>query len=100
MIDFLNSESFRTPFDGQHTGGYAVEQYNKGRTLGSQGYTLVIAVNKVWSAVRLGSDIDSRISSYEKLGYHACTADLLQGFLDSQAPIYAYNDNGVKEKVQ
>jgi len=43
----------------------------------------------------------SSMTSYEKIGYHANTADLLRGFIDSAVPIKVYRDTteGITETL-
>ena len=50
-----------------------------------------ISENGVWGAQLKDG---SHLSSYEVLGYHACTADLLRGLLDSGVPIRVYRRHG------
>lgn len=85
--DFLDPENFNTGWPGD-TSPYAAEQYDKGIALAKEFTEINIAVNDVWSA----SNPEQRKSchSYEKLGYHAGTASLLAGMLDSGLPIFVH----------
>jgi hypothetical protein len=64
------------------------EQYETGRRMAREGQTIFIAVNSVWSSQKPGCFT----SSYEKLGYHSCTADLIRGWVDGGATIIDYRD--------
>jgi hypothetical protein len=80
---FLNPDNFRTGWDRP---GYAEEQYATGLRIGRENERIHISVTGVWGASRPGSSL----SSYETIGGHANTADLLRGFLDSGCPIVVY----------
>lgn len=66
----------------------AEKQRAKGLEL-AKDYIVHIAVNDTWSATRCSESI----SSYEKLGYHADTAALLQGFIDSGCTFFVHRWN-------
>jgi hypothetical protein len=89
--DFLNPELFKTAFDAATI---ADKQYETGLATGrevrSNGGQVTIGQNDVWGA----HHGNTSISSYEKLGYHANTADLLRGFLDSGVEIIVYRVDG------
>lgn len=91
---YLSTDNFRTMFDAQHVAsgefGYAARQYKSGLEVGQKSTEIHIAVNSVWSA--RGKD-GGHTSSYEGIGYHACTADLLRGFIDSGCKIIVHRDN-------
>jgi hypothetical protein len=84
------------PSDAHHGNGsslegkrsaYGQKQYEKGLQYGRDAVKVTIGVNSVWGATMKDG---GHVGSYEKIGYHACTADLLQGFIDSGVPIYVY----------
>jgi hypothetical protein len=81
---YLDPDLFRTPNDGLPAPGYAEEQYRTGLRVSEASAEIVIAVNGVWGAT--GKD-GSSTGSYERIGYHSCTAPLLRGFLDGPAQI-------------
>jgi hypothetical protein len=81
---YLGPDRFKTPNDGLPPPGYAEEQYRTGRRVSEESTEIIIAVNGVWGA--FGKDGSSTVS-YERIGYHSCTAPLLRGFLDGPAEI-------------
>lgn len=77
--------AYRTPYDAWMVNEeYRREQYTQGLEMARRGDEVHIAINCVWSAKRLDGGF---ISSYETIGLHACTADLLRGWLDGGATI-------------
>jgi len=81
-------ETYRTPYDTQHEKtGYKTKQYQKGLEMARDCYVVYIARNGVWSSDNRDG---STTFSYEGIGYHACTADLLQGWLDGGVTIVDY----------
>lgn len=97
--DYLNPQLFTTGFDDASPYG-ADEQYRKGLAIGSASEEVVIAVNSTWSARGLDG---SSTTSYEKIGFHANTADLLRGFIDSGCQIRVWrivNDRCAEEVIQ
>lgn len=92
-LAFLRPEDFRTEYDaGQPS--YAREQYEKGRRIADEAQCIHICVNSTWAATYPGGVT----TSSEGIGYHGCTADLLRGFLDGDAPIRVHradNPEGV-----
>lgn len=100
---FLDWENFRTGFD---VPGDAIsqQQYAKGleigrksklcgpRLMGEKGQgSVYIRANSTWAAdippTMPSGTMAGFCSSYEGIGYHRATADLLHGFLDSGARI-------------
>lgn len=82
--DFYYPERFATGFDTWK--GH--DKFNDGIKIGKESYEIHIAINDVWSAVTkpkapFSHDTPGHMQSYEKLGYHANTADLLRGFIAS-----------------
>lgn len=63
------------------------EAYQKGLELGKECQKITIATNNVWGA---STKDGASISSYEKIGYHSHTEELLRGFWDSGCPIQVY----------
>lgn len=80
----LKAEDFKSPLDSWSPASYAEEQYQAGLKLAQQGAEIHIAINGVWSA-RMPDG--AHISSYEKLGYHGRTSNLVQGWIDGGATI-------------
>ena len=92
---YLNPENFVTLYDGSDKhlkNGYGVEQYKKGLKIGQEFDYITLSYKGVWSAGN--DDGRSHCRSYEGIGYHACTADLLRGFLDSPARLIVYRLQG------
>lgn len=87
--DYLNPANFVTAFD-RYPGNteYAQQQYDNGLRIGHEFAEIHISETGVWSA----SSPNRLITSYETIGLHACTCDLLHGFLCSGAPIFVYDD--------
>lgn len=85
----LNPSDFVTEFDAYpRNAKYAEEQYQKGLDHGIKGWLISIDVDGRWSASRDGV----HITSYERIGYHACTADLVRGWVDGGAAIHDYRE--------
>lgn len=89
-LAFLNPETFVTSFDDVKK-GYKQEQYEHGLQVSREAKRVTISINSAWSAQMQGG---SFLSSYEGIGYHSCTADLLRGFLDGGAEIVVFRDTG------
>lgn len=98
--DFYRPDRFVTGFDTLERGA---KQFNKGMEIGKQAYEINIAINDTWSArikrvKRLSPSNDeveyeeSTLSSYEKLGYHANTCDLLKGFISSGCKLIVHRE--------
>lgn len=83
---------YRTEYD-EIRSAYREEQYQKGRQMAREGAHVHIARNSVWSATypdtisSTGCRMTRSVFSYETLGLHANTADLLRGWLEGGAPI-------------
>jgi hypothetical protein len=77
----------RTPFDTVHG---ADTQYAKGLEYAAKYPNVSIANNGVWSA-QDDSGMNA-IFSYETIGLHANTRELVRGFLDGGATITDYRD--------
>lgn len=86
---YLNPENFITEYDHVHIdNGYNQDQYNHGLEIGTEYDVVKLNYRGVWSAERAGS----LVTSYEGIGYHAGTAFLLMGFLDSGCRIEVYRE--------
>ena len=78
-------ETYRSDYDPQHIKtGYKDKQYNTGLTMAQTCYRIHISRYGVWSS---DNKDGSTTFSCETLGLHACTADLLQGWIDGGATI-------------
>lgn len=91
----FNPEAFTSPFDVMHTGALQEKQAAEGAKLASDGLTLHIGVNGVWSA----SKPNQHVSSYEKLAYHACVAQLVEGFLKAGGKCLFHGFRGIEGEV-
>lgn len=78
------AEEFQSKLDIFSSESYKESQYQKGIKIGKEANEVIIGENWVWSAQMKDG---SNIYSYEKLGYHAHTAALFQGFIDSGVKI-------------
>lgn len=101
---YLDPSRFRTPYDGE---GANEEQYAKGLKIATEFAEVHIAVNSVWSACKRSDNENASCQSYETIGYHAGTADLLRGFLAGTARIIVHryimdglSKTTIKEKTQ
>ena len=83
---YLNPNNFVTDWDNINP-AQAKKQYEEGLRIGREANTIVIATNSVWSASLKNG---AALTSYEGIGYHAHTASLLKGFLDSGAKVVVY----------
>ena len=90
----MSPDVFRTPFDALPANrDYATAQYAKGLAMAREGWEIHIAATGVWSARMAaerrpdGTVVYRHIASVEVLGLHACTADLVRGWLDGGATI-------------
>jgi hypothetical protein len=77
---FLHPEEFRQQSDFARRDNYQQEQYERGLPIGRTSVHVWIGFNGVWSAK---PNSGGSLVSYERIGYHSCTADLLRGFIDS-----------------
>lgn len=95
---FRNPELFRTSYDAKLGDSVREKHYRTGLEVSTKSREVIIAANGIWEASRHDG---SRMISYEGIGYHSCTADLLRGFLDGPAPlvIYRYNGNAVERHL-
>ena len=91
---YLDWERFQTPNDALPPTAYAEEQYQKGLDVGRRAKAVHISVNSVWSAQMPEG---GSMQSYEGIGYHSCTSQLLRGFLASGCAIvvHRWSDTGV-----
>lgn len=85
---FLNPKNFKTLFDREGS-KYGQEQYAKGLAIGNDAKEVHISIRNVWSAT---TKTGGSIQSYETLGYHSETAELLRGFIDSGVTIVVWRD--------
>jgi len=73
-------------------------QYEKGLNISRMSKRVEIGADGAWCAI----DLDGSLTeSYEGIGYHACTAHLLHGFLDGPAElvVYRYADGKLSHTV-
>ncbi len=91
--DYLHPEKFATEYDTKPDS--AKQHYEKGLEIGENYHQVHIATNGVWGA----SKPNETVSSYEIIGYHACTKDLLQGFIDSRCTLIVHRWDGNKVKA-
>jgi len=98
---FLVWEDFRTPadtWDANLSGRLADRQYELGRNVSRMARRVIISADGTWASVNLDGSLTQ---SYEGIGYHACTAHLLHGFLDGPAElvVYRYVNGGFTHTV-
>lgn len=73
------------------------KQYAEGLRLGRELKRISIGCNGCWGGVSVN---DGVVTSYERIGYHASTAALLQGMLDSGVEITVYRHKGEPVRIQ
>lgn len=90
--DFLVPSNFVTSWDSLPANRKrGAEQYAEGLRVGRESKEIHISQGTTWGAsLKSGS----HLSAYEGIGYHACTADLLRGFLDSGAVVIVHRGDG------
>jgi hypothetical protein len=89
----LPAEAYKDPNNfptGYDTADGATKKYAEGLEIGRRSSEVYISVTGAWGAE--GKD-GSRTTSYEVIGYHANTAALLRGFIDSGVKIVVYRWN-------
>jgi len=104
--EYLNWQQFETVADSFPENikrNLAAEQYRRGLDMGKVSTQVHISSNGVWGATqpsKYGDGVCS-VQSYEGIGYHACTKDLLHGFIDSgvEIVVYRYGKSGAT-KIQ
>ncbi len=84
VSDYLNPQNFVTDWDSMHGAEKRAAKYAEGLRIGTESREIFINYKSVWGAKGLNG---SHTSSYEGIGYHAITSELLRGFLDSGKPI-------------
>lgn len=77
--DFLMPMNFITGFDKPGN-----KQYETGKKIADEATTIFISETGSWSAKMPDG---SSVQSYERIGYHKDTADLLRGFLAGTAAV-------------
>ncbi len=87
VTDFLDPTNFHTDFD-IHSASKD-EKYRRGLADCTEFSEVCIGINDVWSATGKNGAL---VRSYERIGYHPYTADLLLAFLDSDCAFFVYRD--------
>lgn len=85
---YLNPENFVTPRDKLNR-DYAIAQAQKGQQISNSAKLVSISCTGCWAA---NMEDDSHVTSYERIGYHVNTAELLSGFLAGHAPIVVWRE--------
>jgi hypothetical protein len=89
--EFLTPEKFQTEYDRTPAGREAA--YKEGLRISGLATEVYVNYMGTWGAHLATGGL---LSSYEGIGYHAYTADLLRGFLDGPAPVAIYRYDGQK----
>jgi hypothetical protein len=96
---FLNPSLFETGYDSlpSHSEENKSRKYAYGLAIANEYEEVGVSCNGTWYA----SSPLKQLSSYEGIGYHALTSQLLAGLLAGKARvvIYRYSDNGVTRTV-
>lgn len=89
---FKNPANFKTEYPIENDMEYNKKQFQTGLDYSNQSHSVTISGNSVWSCSLKNGGM---VSSYEGIGYHACTAALLAGFLAGTAElrIERYDDD-------
>lgn len=82
---YLEPERFVSPLDAllPADSPYRVEQFATGKRTSDDNDVVIIDSTGVWSATRA----NGYTTSYERIGYHSGTVELLRGFLAGTAEI-------------
>lgn len=93
---FLKPELFKTDWDRLPVPEYRKAQFEKGLKISNASKEVGVSASGTWWAV--GKD-GSHTTSYEGIGYHSCTRELLEGLLAGTARfiVYRWTDEGIKE---
>lgn len=96
---YLDPFEFVTQYDRMAihiNSGLAQKQFQKGVRIGFEYDQIHIAVDSTWTA----SGSLKNVCTYEGIGRNACTADLLRGFLRSDAAIVVSSWDGNLTQVK
>jgi hypothetical protein len=74
----------RIPVGCRYDNGNNQERYEDGTDCGNRYDYVTIGLNNVWGA----NEGNASITSYEKVGYHAGSADFILGVLAAGCPVY------------
>lgn len=96
-IDYLGPENFRTDWDGNLGSSRREEKYREGLAWSAKAVRITIGINSVWGATLKDG---GTLTSYEGIGYHSGTADLLRGFLDGPAEVVVYRHDGSRTVIK
>lgn len=96
--DYLNPNNFKTEFDRINP-RRSQEQYETGLRWSNSAEEIHLNFQGIWSAKMKDG---SFITSYEGIGYHGNTAELLKGFLEGIAPLIVHRqtENGTIEAIK
>lgn len=87
---FLNPESFVTSWEGEKDTAYKAKQRKAALEASERAYesggSVYVLANGTWGASAGGWVL----STYEGIGYHAGTAEVLRGLLEGPAAFYVY----------
>lgn len=95
---YLNPENFVTEFDSwivNVSRKYGEQQYQEGLKIARDSYEVGIAGNGTWYAKGKNG---GHTTSYEGIGYHACTADLWRGLLTAKRVVVYRNGKEIRIK--
>lgn len=94
----ININDFRSPLESlmapEKREDYAAKRRAEGAKLAPT-HVMHVAGNGVWSARHKNGHVDS----YEKIGYHTCAEQLLQGFLEAGGKCLFHNFRGIDGEV-
>lgn len=88
---YLRPENFITEWPADKDPAKCERRYQEGLALGPRVRCFNVCANGTWSADMLDGGY---MSSYEGIGYHACSAAFLRGILDSGAAVRIYREGG------
>lgn len=94
---FKDPKNFVTEYDAWPCNkDLAAKQYAKGLSTGKEYGKVGVGCYGTWFAEKPGS----YTTSYEGIGYHAGTADLWRGFLDSGAEVWVHRLDGTETRIK
>lgn len=76
------------------------EKYASAIKMVTEGLTLHVACNGVWSASGERGNTRTSVQSYEKIGYHTGAEYILEGYLNAGGTVIFHNFDGIDGPVK
>ena len=97
---FLDPEAFVTSWEGEKDTAYKAKQRKAALDASARAYetggSVYVLENGTWGASGSGWCL----TTYEGIGYHAGTAEVLRGLLEGPAAFYVYREDGTKTLIK